>query len=148
MEIMTISWFSGIHQMKEKKMNQLNIFSINEPDFYDLTLNWLVEYLNIHYPEMKFKIYEYFGEMVVGQTQSSKIVCQFNIVDKDKNDKFWRRKQKRYIGISARKKYGDFEGMGCGLDSIQEFKTELCVLIPRCKKWIAQGKMKEKNEYR
>lgn len=123
-------------------MIQLSLFSINEPNFYDLTLNWLAEYLNTHYPEMKFKIYKYFDEDVIGQTLSNKITFQFSIVDKNDDDKFWSRKEKRYISVNANKKYGDFEGFGYGLDSIEEFKTELNILIPRCKEWIAQSKRK------
>lgn len=124
---------------------QLKLFAIQEPLFEEITNDWLLEYLQNEYPEMEFKKYKHFGKEVVGVTCSPKIQLYFYVYYRTQNDIHWCRDKNVYIGLDGQKNFGSFEGFGCGVDSIEEFKTEALNVVERCKKWLKEWSCKQKK---
>ena len=116
---------------------QLKLFTVQEPLFEDVTNNWLLEYLQNEYPEMKFKKYKYFDKEIVGATYSPKVFLSFKVVRRAEKE-YWCRKTDVYISINGQKNYGSFEGFGYGVDSIEEFKKDALNVVERCKKWLKE----------
>ena len=126
---------------------QLELFQIEEPSMQDITIDSLLEYLNIEYPEMQFsessKVLS--DEDVVNQNLHPKIQCYFHIGQFDTKlcDK-----KGNYIGYSYGKEFESYYHSAGPIDSIEEFKNKLPEIINNVKEYINEyNKMKRgKND--
>ena len=114
---------------------QLKLFQIEEPSMQDITIDWLLEYLNIEYPEMQFsKSSKVLSDAdVVNQNLHPKIQCYFHIGQFDTKlcDK-----KGNYIGYSYGKEFESYYHSAGPIDSIEEFKNKLPEIINNVKEYI------------
>ena len=104
---------------------QLKLFSPTEPEWENITLEWLFEYLNSYYPELKFIIDKDYDGRVIGIEQSvcKKVRLQFYIARYDKCVPG--RAGKKFIGGSSERYFGPYCGQTFGFDSMEELKEML-----------------------
>jgi len=131
---------------KEWKMLQLNLFTPSEPEWKDITIEWLFEFLNNRYREMKFYIdrnSSYDGTPYIRQNLHEKIECSFHIGEFD-IDVNWV-KNRNYIGVSYGKCFGNYGQTSYPIDTMDEFKEYLPRVIEESKKNITLYKEYIKN---
>lgn len=127
-------------------MQQLKLFHIEEPEWINITTEWLLNYLQSEYPEMKFKLFAYAdGTNEIEQTFCKKVICKFSIENSADLD-IWQNPV--LIHMDTRKLYGNWGGFCEAVNSMEEFKSELPGYIKSCKESAENyKKMKEvKNE--
>lgn len=127
-------------------MQQLKLFTPVEPEWQDITIEWLFDFLNNQYPEMKFFIdrkTSYDGTPYIRQNLHKKIVCQFYIGKFDKCVE--QAKNPNYIGVAYGKCFGNWGQTSCPIDSMEEFKELLPHIIEESKKNVLLYKEYIKN---
>lgn len=118
---------------------QLSLFSglveNQDMNIEDITIVWLLKFLDTQYPEMKFQICKYFadGSFAIVQKISKKIDCHFHI---GKYNLKLPQKNHKFIGYSYGKEYGDYYHSAGPIDSIEEFKAKLPIIIQTVKDYI------------
>lgn len=119
-------------------MQQLNLFSPIEPKWQHITIDWLFDFLNNQYPEMKFCIdcnVLSDGTPVIRQNLHKKIICSFYIGRFD--DCVTWAKNRNFIGADYGKCFGDWGRTSYPIDSMEEFREQLPFIIEQSKKNIA-----------
>lgn len=108
---------------------QLSLFAPAEPEWENITLEWLFEYLNTHYPELKFKIEkDYDGKDTwIEQSICKKVRLYFYVDRYDKDCVIPGYAGKKFIGGASERLFGAFSGQSIGFDSMEELKN----LLPR-----------------
>lgn len=103
---------------------QLTLFQI-EPTFSKITIDWLFDYLNKAYPEMKFVIVNDFVDKRarITQTLSKKIELYFHI--STYMNSVPNKGGCKFIGFSYGKEYGDLHHRSGPIDTMEEFKNKL-----------------------
>lgn len=116
-------------------MKQLKIFQVEEPAWSEITIDWLFEYLQTEYPEMKFELLTYAnGSNEIRQTFTKKARCSFSI-NKDADLTIWKNSVLVHLGVQ--KTYGNYCGMGEAVNSMDKFKERLPIYINSCKEHAA-----------
>lgn len=108
---------------------QLKLFNIVEPKWEDITTEWLLNYLQTEYPEMKFKLFE---DEYIEQTVGKKATCKFYITNGDIDLSIWDNPLLIHLGVEQ--KYGSWSGMFRAVNNMKDFKNRLPMYIERCKK--------------
>lgn len=122
-------------ELNTKDNGQLKLFQIEEPSIQDITIDWLLEYLNNEYPEMQFiKSSKVLSDAdVVTQNLHPRIQCYFNI---GKFDTKLCDKKGNYIGYAYGKEFDSYFHSAGPIDSIEEFKNKLPEIINNVKEYI------------
>lgn len=107
-------------------MQQLKLFIVEKPNWLEITLEWLLKWLQNEYPEMKFKIVD--DEIKQNFTKYAN--CTLSI-DKDADLKIW--KNPVIVHLSTEQKYGHWCGMGEAVNSFEELEEQLALYIECCK---------------
>lgn len=126
---------------------QLNLFSPPEPAWEDITIEWLFNYLNSQYPEMKFTTKEHVGWskfIKITQNMHNRIELYLYVGKHDK-DAVTDNKGLIYIGYSYGKEYGDYHHRCGSIDSMEELKKELPIFIKKCKDYVEEYKKNRKK---
>lgn len=115
---------------------QLNLFNKRLPNWSDITIEWLFEYLTSLYPEMKFKLFEeedYDGnrDFCIKQTAFKKVKFEFYL-DEFCSSVTWCR-NRNYISCTTEQEFGNWSGMSAPIDNMEDFLKLLPILIKGCK---------------
>lgn len=125
-------------------MKQLKIFHLEEPAWTEITIEWLLKYLQSEYPEMKFELFScevYTDE--IRQTFTKKARCNFSI-GKTASLTIWKNPVIIHMGVF--KNYGNWCGQGEAVNSMEEFQKKLPMYINLCKEYAKNfSKVKEVN---
>ena len=122
---------------------QLNLFNKELPNWANITIEWLLEYLVSLYPEMKFKLFEkedYDGNnyFCIKQTVFKKVKLEFYLDEFDSSVTWC--KNRNYISCTTEKEFGNWCGMSAPIDNIEDFLELLPILIKRCKESFLEYK--------
>lgn len=122
---------------------QLNLFNKRLPNWSDITIEWLLEYLTSLYPEMKFKLFEkedYDGNnyFCIKQTVFKKVKLEFYLDEFDSSVTWC--KNRNYISCVTEKEFGNWYGMSMPIDNIEGFLELLPIQIKRCKESFLEYK--------
>ena len=113
--------------------NQLKLFNPGLPEWKNITIEWLYDYLTSLYPEMNFQYGEGVdeGEKIVKQTAYKKVKLDFGLgiyaesVDWVKN--------RNFISCHSEQEFGHWSGMGETYDNMEDFIKLLPLRIQHCK---------------
>lgn len=108
---------------------QLRLFNIEEPKWENITTEWLLNYLQSEYPEMRFQL---FDDSIIEQTVNKKATCKFHINNEDIDLTIWDNPLLIHLGVLQ--KYDGWSGMGEAVNNINDFKKRLPMYIEQCKK--------------
>ena len=116
---------------------QLSLFAPEFPEWKNITIEWLFNYLSMLYPEMKFQLEKYIDWndeecCHIIQTAFKKVELTFDIGEYD--DCVTWNKNKNYVGCGTMQKYGHWSGMGETYDCWEDFKERVPLRIQHCKK--------------
>ena len=107
---------------------QLSFQLIQEPEWNDITLDWLQEYIT-NYSDLKFIQKDNGIECCL-----KKAVLRFSISIVDlKEYTWWNNPLLVHFDLSKRK--GDYEGLGFAVNNIEDFKKSLIDIIEKFKSW-------------
>ena len=126
---------------------QLSLFAPVEPEFKNITTDWLLSFLNTQYPEMKFTTKKHVGWskfIEITQNMHNKIELYLYVGKHDKNA-VTDNKGLKYIGYSYGKEYGDYHHRCGSIDSMEELKKELPIFIKKCKDYVEDYKKNRKK---
>lgn len=129
------------------KALQLSLFVNLMPKWEDVTMEWLLNYLQHQFPEMKFHYNKRFNHSYISQGISNKVELDFNIGKYDKC--VTNRRSRYYIGCQTQKKFGDWHGRGETFDHMEEFIAMAEKRVEECKQDIKEfnrGKNDGKNK--
>ena len=122
---------------------QLNLFTPSLPEWKNITIEWLFDYISSLYPEMKFACIEkedYDGnkEIVIQQSIFKKANLEFSLGEYDECVDWV--KNKNYIGCSTEKFFGNWGGMIETYDCMENFIESLPIRIQKFKETIIEYK--------
>lgn len=127
--------------------NQLKLFTPELPEWKNITIEWLYDYLTFLYPEMKFKLIEkenYFDKnkyFSIEQTAYKKVELQFSLGEYAQCVTTC--KNRNYISCSSMKLYGSYAGHGETYDNMEDFIKSVPLRIQRCKENAMEYKNKK-----
>ena len=130
---------------------QLTLFQL-EPNWLDISLNWLLDYLQNNYPDANFQIIrekdwdgEYYESI---HAMSSKRADVYFAINRDGVDlTIW--DSPMIIHCDVQQNYGHQSGMGCAVDNCDDFKMQSQICINSWRNHIANYKnfrKRQKNE--
>jgi len=109
-------------------MQQLRLFQLQEPEWNDITINWLFEYLNAN-TDLKFNLKDNNVECSV-----KNVVLNFYISSVDLKEYTWWTNS-LLVHFDMHKIKGDYQGLGFAVDNMQDFKNRLNEIIEKFKSW-------------
>ena len=103
-------------------IQQLSLFA--EPTIENVTIEWIYDFLTRNLPQLLWQYEEMIdGSKGIVQKKNKKISISVDI-GKFSDTVTWVN-SKKYIGINAQKNYGDYNGVGMPITSIEEFKEQI-----------------------
>ena len=122
---------------------QLNLFTPSFPEWKNVTIEWLFDYVSSLYPEIKFECiqkedYDGNKEFVIQQTIFKKAKLEFYLGEYD-DDVYWV-KNKNYIGCNTEKHFDNWCGMSETYACMEDFIKFLPIRIQQFKETVIQYK--------
>ena len=117
--------------------NQLKLFTSEFPEWKNITIEWLYDYLTSLYPEMNFKLVKkenYFDTnkyFSIEQTVYKKVELKFSIGEYNQCVTWC--KNRNYISCYSMKLFGDWAGHGETFDNMEDFIKLVPLRIKNCK---------------
>lgn len=127
---------------------QQSLFTPSLPEWQNVTIEWLFEYITCLYPEMKFKCFETYnfdGEksITIKQAAFKKIQLDFGIGEYDKCVDWC--KNRNYVFCHTGQEFGNWSGSGETWDCMEEFLEFLPLRVEQCKNCFAKYKEYRRN---
>lgn len=110
-------------------MQQLSLFQPTEPEWNNITLDWLQEYIT-NYSDLKFIQKDNGIECCL-----KKVVLRFSISIVDlKEYTCWT--NPLLVHFDLHKNGGDYQGLGFAVDNMNNFRKNLIDIIEKFKIWV------------
>ena len=112
-------------------IKQLSLF--DTPDWLSINNDWLLNYLNQYFPELKFR----YEDDYIAQSRYKGVELYFAVRKTDKLD-IWANPILIHLDVSKRK--GNYEGQGLAVNNMSDFEEQLERFVVKFYEYVKEAK--------